>query len=337
MTKEDIIQYLAAPEESPLRAELALRAASVKHDTVGDKVYLRGLVEFSNRCRKNCYYCGIRCGNDNVARYEMSDQSVLAAARYAFEQGYGSVVIQAGERCDSEFTEHITRLVSAIGDLSQGSLGVTLSLGEQSAQVYRMWRQAGAHRYLLRIESSSREIYGRIHPADHSFDRRIEALEALRAEGYQLGTGVMIGLPFQRIEDMADDLLFLQRMDIDMCGMGPYIEHPDAPLAYGAQSVGSAFSLDERYALSLKMISILRIMMPSINIASTTALHALNPLGRQAGIAAGGNVIMPNLSPSELRQNYSLYSDKPMHDMDLEGFDIAYGCRGDSQRWRTRE
>lgn len=335
MERNEIIAYLSAAIGSPLEAELFARAARVKAELVGPKVYLRGLVEYSNRCVKNCLYCGIRCANGEVDRYELTDQEVMRAARYALEQGYGSVVLQAGERSDSAFVGRIERLVGQIAALREvGSetsegMGITLSLGEQSFETYRRWREAGATRYLLRIESSTRELYERIHPADHSFDRRIEALANIRRAGLQLGTGVMIGLPFQSVEHLADDLLFMRTLDVDMCGMGPYIEHPDAPLS----ACASDFTLDERYALALRMIALLRILMPTINIASTTALHAIRPRGREAGIAAGANVIMPNLSPAEVRGGYKLYNNKPLADMDLSGFDIAYSERGDSLHW----
>lgn len=334
MTRNELIERLGAPlGDLADDRELYAEAVELRNRTVGPKVYLRGLIELSNRCRKNCLYCGIRSGNSAVERYELTDEQVMAAAEYAWRSGYGSVVIQAGERTDREFVERIERLVGRIKSESNGELGITLSLGEQNRETYRRWFAAGAHRYLLRIEASSPELYGRMHPADHSYDRRLEALRALRDEGYQVGTGVMIGLPYQQIADLADDLLFFRSLDIDMCGMGPYIEFPGTPLA----EVPSAFSREERLQLALRMIALLRLLMPDINIASTTALHALHSQGRELGIAAGANVMMPNLTPAVVRGNYKLYDNKPLQDMDLRGFDVALdNVWGDSRHFAAR-
>lgn len=334
MTREELIGILGAPcGDLAADGDLFARAVAVRNGAVGDRVYLRGLIEFSNRCSKNCLYCGIRCGNGKVCRYELTDDQMFAAAEYAWRAGYGSVVIQAGERTDRGFVERVERLVRGIKALSEHRLGITLSLGEQSRLTYRRWFDAGAHRYLLRIESSSPELYARIHPADHSYVGRLECLRSLKAEGYQVGTGVMIGLPYQRVENLADDLLFLKELDVDMCGMGPYIEHPDAPLS----AVVSDFSRSERLQLALRMVALLRLLMPDINIASTTALHALHPDGRQLGVAAGANVLMPNLTPTVVRGDYKLYDDKPLRDMDLRGFNVALDSAwGDSHHFGAR-
>lgn len=335
MSWKELVEVLSRPlgelsADQPLFDE----AVEVRNRAVGDKVYLRGLIELSNRCRKDCLYCGIRCGNSSVERYELSDEQVLAAAEYAWKSGYGSVVIQAGERIDRAFVERVERLVIKIKELSNSELGITLSLGEQDREVYRRWFEAGAHRYLLRIESSSPELYGRIHPADHLHARRLECLHFLKDVGYQVGTGVMIGLPFQTVENLADDLLFFRELDVDMCGMGPYIEYPGAPLA----EVRSAFTRAERLQLALRMIALLRLSMPDINIASTTALHALHPQGRQLGIAAGANVMMPNLTPQVVRGSYKLYDNKPLQDMDLTGFNVALdNAWGDSRHFAVRK
>ena len=326
MDKDKIISLLDGAADDWLFGE-ALR---LRNETIGDKVYLRGLIELSNRCRKNCFYCGIRCDNHNVERYELTKEQVVTAAKYALEHGYGSVVLQAGEQQSNRFTDFVTDLLSEIKELSQGKLGITLSLGEQSEATYEKWFAAGAHRYLLRIESSSEDVYKRIHPEDHSFTTRLGCLSSLKEIGYQVGTGVMIGLPEQTTESLADDLLFLKNFDVDMCGMGPYIEHPDAPLGK------SQTPLEERFRLALRMISLLRLLMPTINIASTTALQAINPLGREMGIAAGANIIMPNITPSFLRANYKLYNNKPLSDIDLSGFDVAYNEWGDSRHYALR-
>lgn len=334
MTRAELVRILDAPlVDLQSDRELFAEAVAVRDRTIGDKVYLRGLIELSNRCRKNCFYCGIRRGCTETVRYELSDEQVLSAAEYAWRSGYGSVVIQAGERTDRAFVDWIELLVGRIKTLSDGELGITLSLGEQGREVYRRWFKAGAHRYLLRIESSSPDLYAKIHPADHSYDRRLECLGFLKEEGYQVGTGVMIGLPYQTAENLADDLLFFKTLDIDMCGMGPYIEYPGAPLA----EISSYYTREERLQLALRMIALLRLLMPDINIASTTALHALHPQGRELGIAAGANVMMPNLTPDAVRGNYKLYDNKPLQDMDLRGFHVALdNAWGDSRHFTSR-
>ena len=328
--------------EGKARQELFDRALRIRNETVGEGIYLRGLIELSNVCRKNCLYCGIRRGNARVERYTLTDDQVLEAARYAWQQGYGSVVIQAGERVSEEYVARIERLVRAIGELSGGVLGITLSLGEQTPDTYRRWREAGAHRYLLRIESSSPELYRRIHPDDslHRYEDRVRALEALAECGYQVGTGVMIGLPGQTTSDLARDILFMKEFDIDMCGMGPYIESEGTPLAefsYG-QGEGTQKALFGRLELTLKMIAALRIVMPDINIAATTALQAIDPMGRLRAVECGANVVMPNLSPQEVRANYALYDNKPLAlDSRILERRVQYGQRGDSLHFKKKE
>ena len=332
--KPEIITMLQT-EGAEFDALLA-RAAEVRRHTIGDAVYLRGLIEYSNICRKNCLYCGIRRDNSSVARYTLSREEVLAAARYADEHRYGSVVLQGGEVTSPAAIETVAALVREIKRISEGRLGITLSLGEQSASTYRLWREAGAHRYLLRIESSNRDLYRSIHPQDslHSFDRRLEALHDLRSTGYQVGTGVMIGLPGQTVEHLADDLIFMRDLDIDMCGMGPYIESDHTPMAAGG---GSLWPIRERFRMGLRMIAALRLLMPDINIASTTALQTLDPQGRQRGLDAGANVIMPNITPNEVRSSYQLYNHKPLSvDSRIEERHIAYGVWGDSHHFKKR-
>lgn len=313
---EDIVALIMGGEET------RRRAAAVKCTTVGNKVYLRGLIELSNKCVKNCLYCGIRSGNVDLPRYELSDEEVLIAARYAWESGYGSVAIQAGEQVSARFTDRIARLLDQIKSLSKGELGITLSLGEQSRETLSKWRNAGADRYLMRIETSNKSLYESIHPADgkHSFDRRMQALVDLKDLKYQVGTGVMIGLPNQTIEDLAADILFFQKIDIDMCGMGPYIEHKSTPLYEVAKS-SRMMTLDERFELTLNMIATLRCVMPDINIAATTALQAIRPGGREMAMAVGANVLMPNITPSTNISNYKLYDNKPIREGKMGGGD----------------
>ncbi len=346
LEKPDLIALLSAEGEE--KKQLFRYAAQVKQEHVGNKVFFRGLIEFSNICSKDCYYCGIRKSNKKVSRYNLSDEEILEAARFAHESNYGSLVLQGGEIDSPKFTERIERLLQEIKKLSDGGLGITLSLGEQSRATYARWMEAGAHRYLLRIESSSRELFEKIHPHDehHEFETRNDCLRTLQELGYQAGTGVMIGLPFQSEEDLADDLLFMQSFDVDMVGMGPYIEHHDTPLyAFRDQLL----PIGERFDLALKMIATLRILMKDINIAAATALQAIDPLGREKAIKIGANVIMPNVTPGLFRNDYALYENKPCTDEDpdqckgcldarlkLADGEIGYGEWGDSQHFLKR-
>ncbi|MBW6513325.1 MAG: [FeFe] hydrogenase H-cluster radical SAM maturase HydE [Candidatus Syntrophosphaera sp.] len=342
--RNELIDMLALTDPEEIQA-MYDRAYEVKKQYVGTKVYFRGLIELSNICAKNCYYCGIRAGNEKVARYTIDRDEVLAEAAWCHQQGYGSIVLQSGEREDEAYTAYITDLVRSIKGLSQGELGITLSLGEQSEEVYRQWFEAGAHRYLLRIETTNPALYESLHPADHSFQRRKNCLDLLRELNYQVGTGVMIGLPGQTVSDLADDILFFYDQDIDMLGMGPFIPHQDTPL--GHLSVG----YDPEAALenALKMIAVCRIALKDVNIASTTALQALMPTGRELGLLAGANIIMPNLTDVSYRAGYQLYDGKPCLDENASlcrnclenrirsiGETIGYGEWGDSRHYQNK-
>ena len=326
--------------DAAFEAALREEAYRVKLATVGPEVYLRGLIEISNRCVKNCLYCGIR-RDIRCERYELSEEEVLATAQLAARRRYGSVVIQGGERSDAAFIRKVTRLLKAVKAVDTGEdppLGITLSLGEQPREVYEEWFDAGAHRYLLRIESSNPDLYHQLHPNDplHAYDRRLQALYDLKEIGYQAGTGAMIGLPFQTAQDMADDLLFYKAFDAPMVGMGPYNPHPETPLTLSGAAYPSA---ERRFALGLKMIALLRLLMPDINIAAATALEVLDPRGREKGLRSGANVIMPNITPQEQMARYNLYDRKTLNasdvkDLSASGLPIAYGRWGDSKHFR---
>lgn len=337
--------YLLQLQGSELK-ELYAKAKETKLRNVGNKVYFRGLIEFSNVCSKDCYYCGIRKSNDQVKRYFLNDREIIDAAQFAYKNRYGSVVLQGGELTGTEYVERMERLIFEIKALSKGQLGITLSLGEQSEDVYRRWFEAGAHRYLLRIESSNPQLYEQIHPKNrlHSHAARLECLQVLRRVGYQVGTGVMIDLPFQTLDDLANDLLFLRNFNVDMVGMGPYIEHEETPLY---QYRNELLPLSERFDLALKMIAILRLMMPDINIAAATALQAIDPLGREKAVKIGANIIMPNITPGTYRNDYALYQNKPCVDEEpeqcmgcldarlaLAESEIGYGEWGDSLHFK---
>jgi biotin synthase len=344
--KMDLIALLEA--EGDEKELLFRRSLDVKLAQIGNKVHFRGLVEFSNICGKDCYYCGIRKSNKHTQRYNLSDEQILEAARFAHENRYGSFVMQAGELESPAFTARVEHLLKEIKRLSDGKLGITLSLGEQSPEVYERWFEAGAHRYLLRIETSSPELYRRYHPGDslHSFERRLECLHTLRSLGYQTGTGVMIGLPFQDTGHLANDLLFMRDMDVDMVGMGPFIEHQHTPLFRYRDQLRP---IEERFDLALKMVAVLRILMPDINIAAATALQAIDPLGREKAVRVGANIIMPNITPGKYRNDYALYENKPCVDeepeeclncldvrVQLADGEIGYGEWGDSKRYHKR-
>jgi len=325
------------------------KGGEVKELFVGNKVYFRGLVEFSNVCDKDCYYCGIRKSNQIINRYNLTDSEILDAARFADENKFGSVVLQSGENSSPAFADRITNLLRQIKQLSDARLGITLSVGEQSESVYRQWFEAGAHRYLLRIETANQSLYRKIHPNDqhHDFNRRVDCLNSLKTIGYQTGTGVMIGLPFQTTSDLANDLLFFQDFGIDMVGMGPYIEHSETPLYEYRHEL---LPIQRRFDLSLKMIAALRILMKDINIAAATALQAIDPLGREKGIKVGANIIMPNITPGLYRNDYSLYENKPCVNEEpaqckgcldariaLADGEIGYGEWGDSKHFMNKK
>ncbi|MGA2405994.1 MAG: [FeFe] hydrogenase H-cluster radical SAM maturase HydE [Bacteroidales bacterium] len=345
-TRENIISLLQSKGEN--RTLLFKKSAEIKEKYIGNKVWFRGLIEFSNICGKDCLYCGIRKGNKNLTRYNLSDDEILAAAKFAHANRYGSIALQSGELESPLVTDRIENLLHKIKELSNGELGVTLSVGEQEFKVYKSWFDAGAHRYLLRVESTNQSLYNKIHPNDskHDFMRRLNCLKSLQDIGYQTGTGVMIGLPFQTMGDLAGDLLFMKEFNIDMCGMGPYIEHADTPLIKHSEKL---MPLKDRFDLTLKMIAIIRIMMRDINIVAATALQAIDPSGREKAVKIGANILMPNITPGKYRDNYKLYDNKPCTDdsaedcqsclearVSLADAEVIYGEWGDSKHYKIR-
>ena len=284
-------------------------AQEARRRYVGDVIHLRGLVEFSNICTCDCRYCGIRRSNSNTGRYTMAMEDIIYAAQTAYQEHYGSVVLQSGERSDPQFTGFVTDMVKQVKSIGNGKLGITLSCGIQTPEVYRKWREAGADRYLLRIESSDRKLFESLHP-DTDFDLRCQALRDLKSAGYILGTGVMVGLPGQTTEMLSRDIDFFRSINADMIGLGPYVTHPDAVLDdFGTDSNSRK---QERLFMTCKMICVCRLVLKDVNIASATALSALDPEnGRLRGLLAGANVIMPNTGNPEHRKDYFLYANKP--------------------------
>ena len=330
---------LLAADAPAERAALHAAAYAVKCTGVGAIIRVRGLIEFSNLCARNCRYCGIRRDNHGVERYELDSETIVAAAGEVHAAGYGSLVLQAGERRDPAFVEFVAEVLTAVHAATGGELGITLSLGEQSPAAYRRWRAAGAHRYLLRIETADPGLFRALHPDDQTWIDRATCLDHLRAAEYQVGTGVMIGLPGQTSDHLAADLLFLRDRDVDMIGMGPFIPHDGTPLADAP--CDPARQLDR----GLAMIACARLLLPDVNIAATTALEALAPDGRRRGLLVGANVVMPNHTPTAHRAAYDLYRGKPQAEdsraalVELAasvGERVGWNDPGDSPRWARR-
>ncbi len=339
LDERDLARLVALAPGSDEEAALFAAAYRVKCRMVGRRVSIRGLIEAGNVCAKDCLYCGIRRSNTRLERYSLGADEIVALARRAKGFGYASVVIQSGEiesEAHTAFIEDVLRRISPL------DLGVTLSLGEQSEQTYRRWKEAGASRYLLRIETSSPALYARIHPAGHSWRRRRDCIAALGRCGYQVGTGVMCGLPGQTAEDLARDIVFYRDIGAHMIGMGPWLPHHDAPLKREEGGKG----LGDPLALGLRMIAATRLFLHDANIAAATALQALAQDGREKGVLAGANVIMPNITDTRYRRAYQLYDGKPCLGENAElcrqcldrrleaiGEKILYNERGDSLRF----
>ena len=349
LTKNDLLTLMKIDKEKDLQL-LFDKAYQVKLKYIGNNVYYRGLVEFSNICIKNCKYCGIRYENKKIERFLMTKDDILKSAKWIYENEYGSMALQSGERTDKEFINFVEEILKDIQRITNDGLGITLSVGEQSYETYKKWKDAGATRYLLRIESTNKNLFETIHPKDklHSFEKRLQCLKDLRKAGYQVGTGVMIGIPGQTEEDLVNDIIFFKENDIDMIGMGPYILHNDTPM--GKEFKDKVLSEKKRVELGLKMIAICRIYMKDINIAATTALQGLDPLGREKGVLAGANVIMPSATKTSERVKYQLYNGKPGIKDDAEkgkislenslkriGENVIYGKRGDSPHFFLRK
>ncbi len=314
----EIIRLLSIT--NPDEAHLLQNAAYSKTtEHLGNHVYYRGLIEFSNICTLDCRYCGIRKSNHAVPRYELDHDAIVGAALWAAENHYGSICLQAGERRDSKFVDFVTRILEdihakSVSEVLPHGLGITISLGEQTLDVYKQWALAAGNpeglRYLLRFESSNPDLFDHLHcaPGKHEkgLERRYAALANLREAGYQVGSGVMIGLPGQTLEDLCADIRKFQELDLDMIGMGPYITSP------GADMLGEGMMEEKKLMrLALNMIAVTRLVIPDVNIAAATALHALEADGREQGILHGCNVIMPNITPRIVRKNYQLYAGKP--------------------------
>lgn len=282
-----------------LADELFAEAREVRQQYYGNTIYIRGLIEFTNHCKNDCFYCGIRKSNGNAERYRLSKEEILSCCKTGYALGFRTFVLQGGE--DGYFTDkRLCDIVSSIKGLYP-DCAVTLSVGEKSRESYQSLFDAGADRYLLRHETFDFTHYGKLHPASLSAKHRRQCLWNLKEIGYQVGTGFMVGSPYQTAANLADDMLFIKQLNPQMVGIGPFIPHHDTPFRDRA-----AGSLE----LTLFMLGLLRLMLPKVLLPATTALGTISPNGRELGISAGANVIMPNLSPVDVRQNYLLYDNK---------------------------
>jgi biotin synthase len=350
MTRTDMVQWLRETDEGRL-AELWREADAARRRHVGDAVHLRGLIEFSNVCVRQCGYCGLRAGNRGLPRYRMTAEEILECARQARDFGYGTVVLQSGEDpgCTAEWLAEVVRRIKA-----ETGLAVTLSVGERGLPELRRWREAGADRYLIRFETSNRRLYDAIHPAlPGVVSDRLVLLRQLQELGYEAGSGVLVGLPGQTCGDLADDLEWFRRLDLDMIGVGPYIPHPQTPLGRQAlKDCGPAVSdqVPATELMTYKMVALTRLTCPFANLPSTTALATLNKAsGRELGLCRGANIVMPNLTPQKYRALYEIYPAKACIAEDAV---VCHGCmkarirslgrtvgtgRGDSPAYHQRQ
>lgn len=298
LTKEEWIRLI--DNRTPELAEyLFAEAREVQKLYYGNKVYIRGLIEFTNICKNDCYYCGIRKSNENTCRYRLTKKEILDCCRIGYPLGFRTFVLQGGE--DGYFTDDkMAYIISSIKS-AYPDCAVTLSIGEKSYDSYQRFFDAGADRYLLRHETYSAKHYGKLHPHTLRAENRQQCLWDLKDIGYQVGTGFMVGSPYQTTENLAEDMLFLKELNPQMVGIGPFIPHHDTPFKSFPQG-----SLE----LTLFMLALIRLMLPKVLLPSTTALGTIAPDGRERGILAGANVVMPNLSPQNVRKNYLLYDNK---------------------------
>ena len=293
LDKKEIIRLLSDEENQNILFE---QADNIRKKYVGDEVHLRGLIEFSNICRNNCLYCGIRNSNKEAQRYRMEPEEIIATAKQAANMGFKTIVMQSGE----DMYYNIDRMCHIISEIKKFDVAITLSIGERSYEEYKAFREAGADRYLMRIETTDKDLYHKLDP-NMSWQNRYDCLMMIKELGYELGSGIMVGLPNQSVESIAEDLLFLKDIEVDMSGIGPFIPHPQTPLS---KEQGGSLNL------ALRTMAVMRLLLPDINIPATTAMEALHPQGRIMALQAGANVVMPNVNSGEYRKLYQLYPGK---------------------------
>lgn len=292
-TKSEIIDILKDDSQNEW---LFSTADKIRKKFAGDEVHLRGLIEFSNICKCNCKYCGLRFENKIVERYRLNPDEIILLAKEAVSLGYKTIVLQSGE--DKFYTKDI--LCEIIREIKKFDTAVTLSIGERSFEDYKAFKEAGADRYLIRIETTDKALYEKMHP-NMDFNNRVKCLKDLKTLGYEVGTGCLVGLPEQSVESLADDILFFKEIDADMIGIGPFIPHPQTPLKDAAAG---------NFILALKVMALTRIILENINIPATTAMETLNPNGRIIALQSGANVIMPNVTLKKYSDKYEIYPNK---------------------------
>ena len=302
MNKQEIIDILSTDSKNDW---LFKEADRIRHENVGDEIHLRALIEFSNICKRQCLYCGLRSPNKEVERYRLSKDEIFVSAKKAVDLGYRTIVLQSGED-DNYYSDKMCDIIRSIKELD---VAVTLSMGEKSFDEYKAYREAGADRYLIRIETTNKKLYEAMHP-NASFENRMRCLEDLKTLGYEVGTGCLVGIPNQTIESLADDILFFKEIDADMIGIGPFIPHAQTPLKEEKQG---------DFWLALKVMALTRINIPTINIPATTAMETIIPNGRLIALQSGANVVMPNVSAIDCRKKYEIYPNKAgINDNELE-------------------
>lgn len=299
LAKEEYVELLGKSGDLVVAERLRQEAVRLRQQHYGNKVYTRGLIEFTNYCKNNCYYCGIRRENKNASRYRMTLEEILACCENGYGLGFRTFVLQGGE--DPYFTDE--RMVEIIRAIKVGypDCALTLSIGERAYESYKAFKEAGADRYLLRHETASEGLYQSLHPAEMKLSKRMECLYHLKELGYQVGAGFMVGSPGQTLGDLAEDLIFLKELQPQMVGIGPFIPHHDTQFA--DEAAGSV-------EMTLFLLSVIRILLPKVLLPATTALGTMDARGREKGLCAGANVVMPNLSPVKNRKLYDLYDNK---------------------------
>lgn len=306
LSKKEIIELLSDEKN---QNELFTKADKVRKQYLGDEVHLRGLIEFSNICRNNCHYCGIRRENSYLKRYRMTPEEIIQTATQAANIGFKTIVMQSGE--DLHFSNDV--MCDILREIKKLDVAITLSCGERDYEDYKAWKEAGADRYLIRIETTDKDLYHKLDPG-MSWQNRYDCTLWLKELGYELGSGIMVGLPEQTIESIAEDLLFMKDIEVDMAGIGPFIPAPNTPLA---NEKGGSLNL------ALRTMAVMRLLMPDINIPATTAMESLHPEGRIMALKAGANVVMPNITSSEYKNLYTLYPNKTNVDKAQSNTDIV--------------
>ena len=292
LSKDEILSLLNSDGE-----ELYKYADRVREENVGDGVPLRGLIEFSNICKCSCKYCGLRSPNTKIERYRLEPDEIIKYAKQGTELGYKTIVLQSGE----DIFYDTEKLCYIISEIKKFDTAITLSIGEKTFEEYKAYKDAGADRYLLRIETTDEELYKTMHPK-MSLENRKQCLYNIKKIGYEVGTGCLVGLPNQTVDSLADDILFFKELDADMIGIGPFIPHPDTPLKGELNP--------KNFDMALKVMAIVRMLLPDINIPATTAMETINPMGRIIALKSGANVVMPNILDTEYKVKYEIYPNK---------------------------